>query len=219
MLGGFSLTFRYFVRLANFATESKKYILYIGSFVLGSIVEKLSNESFLAVVGNVVKDLVDGNQEDLNVLAVIGTVVEYLVNGNQDDVDKWFKCNNGDVMTSFTKTFDDKKFDQEDTIKTGDNNNADDLTCSFFSNLPLPFSGVTFFGIEGLPFFQCYLVVFLLAFGMILLFFYGCVHDDKSERTGRWQILQPDSFLGLQIQLTTKSLKKGNSNVCKIILF
>jgi hypothetical protein len=108
-------------------------------------------------------------------------------------------------MTSITVTFGDKKFDQEDATETGDNDDPDDLFCSNFSNLPLPFSGITFFGIEGFPFFGATFGVFLLAFGMILLLFYGCVHDNKSERTGRWQILQPDSFLGLQIQLTTKS--------------
>jgi hypothetical protein len=82
VLGGFFLTFRYFLHLENIATESKKLILYIGSFVLGLIIEKLSNESFLAVVGNVVKDLVHGNQEDVNVLTVIGTIVEDLADGD-----------------------------------------------------------------------------------------------------------------------------------------
>ncbi len=161
----------------------------IGSFVLGSIVEKLSNQSFLAVVGNVVKDLVNGDQEDLNVLAVVGTVIKDLVNGNQEDTNTWFKCNNGNVMTSIAVTFGDTKFSQEDAIKMGNNNIPDDLFCSDFSNLPLPFSSITFFSIEGFPFFGVTFIVFLLAFGVILLFFYGCVHDDKSERTGRWQIL------------------------------
>ncbi len=70
------LTFRYFLHLANIATESKKLILYIGRFVLGLIIEELSNESFLAVVGNIFEYLVNGNQEDLNVLAAIGTNFE-----------------------------------------------------------------------------------------------------------------------------------------------
>jgi hypothetical protein len=82
--------------------------LYIGSFVFGLIAEKLSNESFLAVVRIIVKDLVDDNQEDLNVLAVIGTVIGDLVNGDQEDANKWFECNNGDVMTSIAVTFGDK---------------------------------------------------------------------------------------------------------------
>jgi hypothetical protein len=73
--------------------------------------------SFLAVVGNIVKDLVDGNQEDFNILAVVGTVVEDLVDGNQEDADKWFECNYSDVMTSIAVTFGGEKFDQEDTIK------------------------------------------------------------------------------------------------------
>jgi hypothetical protein len=55
---------------------------------LGSIIKKLSNESFLAVVRNVVKDLVDRDQEDLNVLAVVGNVVEDLVDGNQENTNK-----------------------------------------------------------------------------------------------------------------------------------
>ncbi len=130
----------------------------------------------------------------MNVLAVVSTVVEDLVDGNQEDTNKWFECNNGNVMTSITVTFGDKKFDQEDAIKTGNNDNPDDLFCSNFSNLPYPFSSVTFFGIEGFPFFWVTFVVFLLAFGMILLFFNGCVHDAKSERTGRWQMLQPDHY-------------------------
>ncbi len=128
-------------------------ISYIGSFVLGSIVEKLSNEIFLAVVRNIVQDLVGGDQEDLNILAVVGTVVEDLVDGNQEDTNKWFKCNGNDVMTSIAVTFGDDKFNQEDAIKMGNNNNADDLTRSNFSNLPLPFSSITFLGIKGFPFF------------------------------------------------------------------
>ncbi len=167
MFGGFSLNFRYFLHLANIAMESKISILYVGSFVLGSIVEKLSYESFLAVVGKVIEDLVNGNQEDVNILAVVGTVVEDLVGGDQEDANKWFGCNDGNVMTSITVTFGDEKFDREDTIKTGDNKKADDLMCSNFSNLPLPFSCITFFGIDGFPFFVVTFVVFLLAFGMI----------------------------------------------------
>jgi hypothetical protein len=128
-------------------------ISYAGSFVLGSVIEKLSNESFLAVVCNVVKDLVDGDQEDLNVLVVVGTVIEDLVNGYQEDVNKWFKCNNGNVMTSIAMTFGDKKFIQEDAIKMGKNDDPDDFFCSNFSNLTLPFSGNSFVGIEGFPFF------------------------------------------------------------------
>jgi hypothetical protein len=58
-------------------------IPYVRSFVLSLIVEKLSNESFLAAVNNVTRDLVDGDQEDLNVLAVVSTIVEDLVDGNQ----------------------------------------------------------------------------------------------------------------------------------------
>ncbi len=85
-------------------------ISYVESFVLGLIIEKLSNESFLAVVCNVVKDLVNGNQEDLNVLAVVGIVIEDLVNGDQEDVNKWFKCNNDNMMKSITVTFGDKIF-------------------------------------------------------------------------------------------------------------
>jgi hypothetical protein len=84
----------------------------------------------------------------VNVLAVVGTAIEDLVDGNQEDVNKWFECNNGDVVTSIAVTFGDKKLYQEDAIKTGDNNNADDLTCSNFSYLPLPFSSITFFGIN-----------------------------------------------------------------------
>jgi hypothetical protein len=137
-------------------------ISFIGSFVLGLIVELLSNERFLAAVGNVVKDLVDGNQEDLNVLAVISTVIDDLVDGNQEDANEWFKCNDGNVMTSLAVTFGDKKFYQEYTIKMGNNNNPDDLFCSNFSNLPLPFSGVTFFGIEGFPFLNLPLLSFYL---------------------------------------------------------
>ncbi len=125
-------------------------ISYIKSFVLGLIVEKLSNESFLAVIGNFVKDLVDGNQEDVNVLAVIDTIVEDLVNGNQEDAIKWFQWNNGIVVTSIAVTFGDKKLDQEDTIYAGNSNAADDLRRSNFSNLPLPFSGIIFFGINSL---------------------------------------------------------------------
>jgi hypothetical protein len=49
--------------LANIATEIKTMISYVRSFILGLIVEKLSNESFLAVVGYIVKALVDGNQD------------------------------------------------------------------------------------------------------------------------------------------------------------
>ncbi len=139
-------------------------ISYIRRFVLGSIIEKLSIESFLAVVGNVVEDLVNGNQEDLNVLAVVGTVVEDLVDGHQEDTNKWFECNNGNVMTSITVAFGDKKFDQEDAIKNGDNDNPDDLFCSNFSNLSYSFSSVTFFGIEGFPF----LVLPLLSFYLLL---------------------------------------------------
>ncbi len=107
-------------------------------------------------------------------------------------------------MTSIALTFGDKKFNQEDTIETGVNDNADDLMRSKFCNLPLPFSDVTFFGIDGFPFFWCYLCCHFTCFWHDLITFYSCVNDDKSERTGRWQILQPDSFLGLQIQLTTK---------------
>ncbi len=120
---------------------------------MGLIIEKLSNESFLAVISKVVEDLVDGNQEDVNALAVLGTVIEDLVDGNQEDANKWFECNNGNVVTSIAMTFGNKEFDQEDAIETGDNDNADDLKCSNFSNLPLPFSGITFFGIKGFPFF------------------------------------------------------------------
>ncbi len=156
------MIFRYLLHSVNIATETKKSILCAGSFVLGLIVEKLSNESFFAVVGNVVDNLVDGNQEDLNVLAVISTVDEDLVDGNQEDVNKCFEYNDGDVMTSIAVTFGDKKFNQESTIKTGDNNNADDLVCSNFSNLPLPFSGVTLSSIKGFPFFVLPLFSFYL---------------------------------------------------------
>ncbi len=145
------MTFRYFLHLANIAKESKKWISYIGRFVLGLIVEELSNEIFLAVVGNFVKYLVNGNQEDLNILAAVGTVVEDLVDGNQEDANKWFECKEGDVMTSVAMTFGGEKFNQEDTIETGDNDNPGDLFCSNFSNLLLPFSGVTFFGIGTFP--------------------------------------------------------------------
>ncbi len=107
-------------------------ISYVGSFVLGLIVEKMSNESFLAVVGKVVEDLDDGKQEDLNLLAVIGIIDEDLLDGNQEDPNKWFECNGGDVMTSIAVTFGDEKFDQEDAIKTGENNDADDLMHSNF---------------------------------------------------------------------------------------
>jgi hypothetical protein len=62
-------------------------------------------------------------------------------------VNKWFECNDGNVITSIAVTFGDKKFDQEKAIKTGNNDNADELTCSNFSNLPFPFSGIIFFGI------------------------------------------------------------------------
>ncbi len=93
------MTFRYFLHSANIATESKLLISYVGSFVLGLIVEKLSNESFLAVVGNVVEDLVYGNLEDVNVLVVVGTIVEDLVDGDQEDPNEWFECNNGNVVT------------------------------------------------------------------------------------------------------------------------
>jgi hypothetical protein len=75
-------------------------ISYVGSFVLGLIIEKLSNESFLAVVGNVVEDLVDDDQEDVNVVAAVGTIVEDLVDGDQEDANKWFKCDDGNVVKS-----------------------------------------------------------------------------------------------------------------------
>jgi hypothetical protein len=175
VLGGFSLTFRYFFHPTNFATESKKLISYVGSFVLGSIVEKLSNENFLAVVDNVIKDLVDGDQEDVNVLAVVGTIVEDLVDGNQEDANKWFECNNGNVVTSIAVTLGDEEFNQEDAIKTDNNDDGDGLMCSGFSNLPLPFSGVIFFGTKGFPFFSVTFVVFLCAFGMNLFFLWVCV--------------------------------------------
>ncbi len=136
---------------------------------MGSIIEKLSIESFIAVVGNAVKDLVDGDQEDLNILAVFSTVIEDLVDANQEDANEWFECNKGNVMTSIAVTFGDEKFDQEDPIEIGDNNNPGDLFCSNFSNLPLPFSGITFFSVEGFPFVCVTFVAFLLAFGMILL--------------------------------------------------
>jgi hypothetical protein len=67
------------------------------------------------------------------------------------------------VVTSIAITFGDKKFDQEDAIKMGNKDNADDLTCSNFSNLPLPFSSVTFFGIKGFLFFGVTFVVVLRA--------------------------------------------------------
>jgi hypothetical protein len=70
-------------------------------------------------------------------------------------------------------TFVDKKFDQEDAIKTGNNYDADDLRCSDFSNLPLPFSGITFFGIKGFLYFGVTFFVFLRAFVMMLIFFMG----------------------------------------------
>jgi hypothetical protein len=138
-------------------------ILYTGSFVSGLIVEMLSHESFLVVVSNVVKDLVDGNQEGMNVLAVIGTVVEDLVNGGQEDANEWFECNNGNVVTSIAVTFGDKKFNQEDAIELGNSNNADDLTCSNFSHLLLPFSSIFFFGIKGFLF-MCYLCCLFTCF-------------------------------------------------------
>jgi hypothetical protein len=97
--------------------------------------------------------LVDGNQEDLIVLAVVGRIVEDLVDGDKEDANKWFECNNSNVMTSIAVTFGDEKFDQEEAIKTGNNNDPDDLFCSNFSDLPLPFSGGIFFGIEGFSFF------------------------------------------------------------------
>jgi hypothetical protein len=40
-----------------------------------------------------------------------------------------------------------------------------------FSNLPLPFSGITFFGIEGCPFFWCYLCCLFTCFGHDLIIF------------------------------------------------
>ncbi len=172
------MTFRYFLHLANIVTESKKLISYVRSFVLGLIIEKLSNKSFLAVASNVIKDLVNGNQEDMNVLAVVGTVIEDLVDGNQEDTNKWFECKDSNVMTSISVTFGDEKFNQEDAIKTGDNDNPDDLFCTDFSNLSLTISGITFFGIEGFPFFVTF-VIFLLAFGMILLFFMGVCMTKK----------------------------------------
>jgi hypothetical protein len=133
--------------------------------------EKLSNEIFIAVVGNVVKDFIDGDQDDLTVLAVVHTVVEDLVNGNQEYLNKWFECNDSTVMTSIAMTFGEEKFDRENAMKTGNNGNPDDLFCSNFSNSPLPFSSVTFCSIEGCPFFDVTFVVFLLAFGMIVYFF------------------------------------------------
>ncbi len=87
-------------------------ILYLSSFVLVLIIQKLSNECFLAVIVNLVKDLVDDDQEDLNVLSVVGTVFEDLFDGNQEDTNKWFKCNDANVMTSITVTSSDEKFDQ-----------------------------------------------------------------------------------------------------------
>ncbi len=67
-------------------------------------------------------------------------------------------------MTSIAVTFGDKKFDQEDTIETGNNNNPDDLFSSNFSNLPLPFSGINFLSIEVCP----NLVLLLLSFYLLL---------------------------------------------------
>jgi hypothetical protein len=107
-------------------------ISYVGSFVLCLIAEMLSNESFLAVVGNIVKDWVDGYQEDLNVLSVVGTIVDDLVNGDQEDTNKLFECNDNNVTTSIAVTFGDKNLDQEDAIKTGKIFNPDDLFCSNF---------------------------------------------------------------------------------------
>ncbi len=167
---GFLTAWRVFIDLQIFLTFGKycngvkKMISYVGRFVLGLIIEELSNEIFLAVVGNIVEYLVNGNRQNLNVLAAIGTIVEDLVDGNQEDANKWFECNEGNVMTSIAVTFNDEKFDQEDAIETGNNNNPDDLFCSNFSNLPLPFSGITFFGIESFHF----LVLPLLSFYLLL---------------------------------------------------
>jgi hypothetical protein len=160
-----------FLHSANTAMESKKLILYVGSFVLGLIVEKLFNESFLAVVGNVVEDLVDCIQEDLNILANLGNIVEDLVDGGQEDANELFQCNNGNVMTSIAVTFGDEKFDQEDTIKMGNNNDPDDLVCFDFSSLPLTFFGITFYGIEGFPCFWCYLGYLFTCFWHDLIIF------------------------------------------------
>jgi hypothetical protein len=44
--------------------------------------------------------------------------------------------NNGNLMTSIAVTFGNKKFDQEDTIEMGNNDNPDDLAHSNISNLP-----------------------------------------------------------------------------------
>jgi hypothetical protein len=90
-----------------------------------------------------------------------------LFNGDQEDANKWFECNNNNVMTSIAVTFGDKKFDHKDAIEMDDNNNTDDLMHSNFSNLPLPFSSITFLSIKGFPFFGVTFIVFLLAFGMI----------------------------------------------------
>ncbi len=184
-------------------------ISYVGSFVLGLIVEKLSNESFLAVVSNIVKDLVDGDWQDMKVLAVVGIVVEDLVNGDWEDANEWFECNGGDVVTSTAVTFGDKKFNQEDAIKTGNNNNADDLTRSDFSNLNLPFSSITFFGVKGFPFFGVTFVVFLRAFGMMLLFFTGvCMTIRVKEPTGGiFDSLR--IFLDCKFNLQQNLLKNG----------
>jgi hypothetical protein len=154
---------------------------------LGLIVEKLSKKCFLAALSNIVEDLVDGDQEDVNTHAVIGTVVDDLVNGNQEDASKLSKCNNGNVVTSITVTFDDKKLDQEEAIKMGKNNDAEDLMRSDSSNLPLAFSGVTFFSIKDFPFLGVAFIVFLRAFSIMILFFMG-VCMSKSERTSRWHI-------------------------------
>jgi hypothetical protein len=40
------------------------------------------------------------------------------------------ECNDSDVATSTTVTFEDDEFEQEETIKMGNNNDADDLTLS-----------------------------------------------------------------------------------------
>jgi hypothetical protein len=149
-----------FFTFGKYCNRVKEVISYTGSFVLALIVEKLSNESFLAVAGNVAKDLVDGNQEDLNVLAVIGTFVE----GDQEDANKWFECNNGNVMTSIAMTFGDEKFNQEDAIEMSDNNNADDLSTpilvSYHYLLPAsPSLALKVF---------LFLVLFLLSFYLLL---------------------------------------------------
>ncbi len=106
--------------------------------------------------------MVNGDQEDMNVFAVVGTVVEDLVDINQEDANKWFKCNNGNVVTSIAMTFGNEEFNQEDAIEKGNNNNADALTHPDFSNLPLPFYGITFFGIKGFSFFCVTFVAFYL---------------------------------------------------------